>query len=152
MKNRFLILLFTVFVFTACSPIVATRGNFISSHKFEKVAVNTSKRADVVQQWGPPTSASSFDQNTWYYIGETTEQQGIYAPKVKARRIIKVQFSKDDNDTVIAIEDMDVKKAKDISLISRKTPTAGKEYTALQQMIGNLGKYNKDKSQKGTNP
>lgn len=148
MNKRFLTLItiITILTFSACSPIVVTRGNLINNHKFEKIVVKTSKRADLLNEWGPPTATSSFDQNTWYYIGETTEQVGIYAPEVKNRRIVKVQFDKNDNETVISIEDMDISKAKDIALVDRKTPTAGKEFTALQQMVGNLGKYNKSKA------
>jgi outer membrane protein assembly factor BamE (lipoprotein component of BamABCDE complex) len=143
-RTIFTAFIFSLLVLQSCSPIVATRGNFISEHKYTKIAANTSKRSDVVNNWGPPTAVSSFDQNTWYYIGETTEQKGIFAPEVVARRIIKVQFDKNDNETVTSIEDMDVKQAKNIEIVSRKTPTAGKEYTVLQQMIGNLGKYNEN--------
>ena len=128
---------------SACSPIVATRGNLISDSKFEKVQAHTSKRSDVVEVWGPPTVTSSFDSNTWYYIGETTKQRGIFAPEIAKRRMIKVSFDKADNDTVIEVADLDISKAKDIDIVNRKTPTAGKEYTAVQQFIGNIGKYNK---------
>lgn len=140
--KKIITILFISAVFSACSPIVATRGNFINEHKFEKIAVNTSKRSDLIKHWGPPSAASSFDQNIWYYIGETTEQKGVFAPEVVARRVIEVKFDPKDYETVIAITDIDNKAAKDIKLVERKTPTAGKEFTVIQQLIGNMGKYN----------
>lgn len=130
--------------FSACSPIVATRGNLISDTKMKDLSEGTSTRADVVQHWGPPTAESSFDTNTWYYIGETTEQQGIFAPKVIKRRMIRVSFNPEDNDTVVEIKDLDITTAQDIALVERKTPTAGKEFTAVQQFIGNIGKFNRE--------
>jgi len=133
---------------TACTPVVATRGNLISDVKFEAVQAKASKRADVVSAWGPPTVQSSFDPGTWYYIGETTSQRGIYAPEVTKRRIVRVKFDSKDNDTVAAIDDIDPALAKDIALVDRTTPSAGREYTFLQQMIGNIGKYNVDTTQK----
>jgi len=145
--RKLVTILFISAVFSACSPIIRTQGNFINEHKFEKINTETSKRADVIQNWGPPTATSSFDQNTWYYIGETTEQRGIFEPEVTARRIIKVQFSKEDNETIASIEDIDPKNAKDISPVARKTPTAGKEFTVLQQLISNMGKYNANSGQ-----
>ncbi len=128
----------------ACSPIVATRGNLISPSRFLQVQANTSTRADVVHFWGPPTTTSPFDPNLWYYIGETTAQRGIFAPEVEKRRIIRVKFDSNDNDTVVEVSDLDPKQAKNVNLVSRTTPTAGKEFTAIQQFIGNLGKFNQD--------
>ena len=126
----------------ACSPTVVTRGNLISPAKFQQVQPGISTRADVAQLWGPPTTTSPFDQNIWYYIGETTAQKGIFAPEVEKRRMIRVKFDPIGNDTVVEVADIDPKQAKDVQLVSRTPSTAGKEFTILQQFIGNLGKYN----------
>ncbi|MCE9508629.1 MAG: outer membrane protein assembly factor BamE [Alphaproteobacteria bacterium] len=128
----------------ACSPTVVTRGNLISETKFQQVQPKVSTRADVMQYWGPPTTTSSFDPNTWYYIGETTSQKGIYAPEVEKRRMIRVKFDPANNDTVVEVADLDPAEARDIQLVGRQTPAAGKDYTVIQQLIGNLGKYNTD--------
>jgi outer membrane protein assembly factor BamE (lipoprotein component of BamABCDE complex) len=150
MKNvSFIASLIAVFAVGACTPTVATRGNLISETKFQQVQPQKSTRADVVQAWGPPTATSPFDTNVWYYIGETTAQKGIFAPEVEKRRLIRVRFDAGNNDTVVEISDIDPKLAKDVQIVSRTTPTAGREYTVVQQFIGNLGKYNpKDDSKK----
>lgn len=135
-------------VLGACTPTVATRGNLISDSKFQQVTAEKSTRADVTNAWGPPTAVSSFDQNTWYYIGETTSQKGIFAPEVLKRRIVRIRFSPANNDTVTEVADIDPAQAKDISLVGRTTPTAGKDFTFLQQFIGNIGKYNPDAAKK----
>ena len=129
---------------SACAPRLAVRGNLISQSGFQQVQVNVSTRADVVHYWGPPTTTSPFDLNTWYYIGETTAQRGIFAPEVEKRRIVRVRFDSNNNDTVVEVSDIDPKLAKEIDLVSRTTPTAGKEFTAMQQFVGNLGKFNQD--------
>jgi outer membrane protein assembly factor BamE (lipoprotein component of BamABCDE complex) len=128
----------------ACTPTVVTRGNLISPTKFQQVQPQKSTRADVVQSWGPPSAASPFDQNVWYYIGERTSQKGIFAPEVESRKMIRVTFSPADNDTVTEVTEIDPRLAKNIAPVNRRTPTAGKEFTAVQQFIGNLGKYNQD--------
>ncbi len=144
MKNAIIkTILVAAFMLSACSPIISTRGNLISDSKFEKINEHFSTRSDVVKHWGPPTVQSSFDQNTWYYIGETTNQKGIMPEEVKKRRMILVKFDTEDNDTVIKIEDLDIDKAKKVALVKRTTATAGKEFTVLQQFVGNLGKFNK---------
>ncbi len=131
-------------IVSGCTPIIATRGNLISPTKFQQVQPNTSTRADVMQFWGPPTTTSPFDQNVWYYIGETTTQKGIFAPEVEKRRLIRVKFDAQNNDTVVEVADLDPKAAQNIDVVNRTTPTAGKDYTAVQQFVGNLGKYNTD--------
>jgi len=132
-----------ILILSSCSPITATSGNIISNAKFDEVKPYISNRAEILKYWGPPTVQSSFDSNTWYYMGETTEQRGVFAPKVVKRRIIRVKFHPSDNNTIIEIKDLNVNNAKDIKLVKRETPTAGKKFTVIQQFIGNLGKYNK---------
>jgi outer membrane protein assembly factor BamE (lipoprotein component of BamABCDE complex) len=134
----------------ACKPIVATHGNMLSESKIKQVTPNVSTRADVVSYWGPPTTVSAFDNNTWYYIGETNSHKGVFAPEVEKRQMIKVTFDADDKVSGVSI--VDNKQAKNVDFVSRKTPTAGKEFTAAQQFIGDLGKFNKSDKKPKTGP
>lgn len=124
----------------ACTPIVETRGNLLSPTKMEQVEVSQSIRADVERIWGPPTTVSPFNPNIWYYIGETTSQQGVFEAEVKERQIVQVTF--DDNNTVTEIAVLDPEQARDVDFVDRRTPTAGREFTAFEQFVGNLGKFN----------
>jgi outer membrane protein assembly factor BamE (lipoprotein component of BamABCDE complex) len=129
---------------TACSPIVRTHGNMLKEQNIAEIQPMVSTRADVVEKWGPPTTVSSFDPSVWYYIGETQSRKGVFEPKVDKRQVIKVVFA--DDDRVVEAAQLDSEKlGKELDIVERKTPTAGKEFTALQQFIGNLGKYNTDK-------
>jgi len=125
----------------ACSPVVTTHGNMLPKHKIEAVVPNVTGRGDIVNNWGPPTMVSPFDPNTWYYVGETDSQQGIFEHDVEKRQLVKITFNAEDK--VAEITNVDPKQGKDVDVVSRKTPSAGKEYTAVQQFIGNLGKFNK---------
>ncbi|HEX2751957.1 MAG TPA: outer membrane protein assembly factor BamE [Alphaproteobacteria bacterium] len=125
---------------SACTPTVETRGNLLSPTKIEQVEVSQSIRADVERIWGPPTTVSPFNPNIWYYIGETTSQQGVFEAKVEQRQIVQVTF--DDSNTVTEIAVIDPEQAREVDFIDRRTPTAGREFTAFQQFVGNLGKFN----------
>ena len=127
---------------SACTPTISTRGNLLSETKLAQVKPQSANKSDVTRLWGPPTVVEPFNDNVWYYIGETTEQKGIYEPVVIKRQIIEVTFDQAEN--VASIVEIDPAKAKDIQIVERRTPTAGKEFTALQQAIGNLGKFNTD--------
>lgn len=134
---------------SACTPTVTTHGNMLSPSKIEQVRVG-SNRADVESYWGPPTTVAAFDNNTWYYIGETDSQEGVFAPEVKKRQMIRVTF--DATDHVTDVHMLDNKEAKNVNFVSRTTPTAGKQYTAAQQFIGDIGKFNKDDKKNKSGP
>lgn len=146
MSNRIptirLFLCLLPFVLAACAPIVATHGNLVSKTRYDQIVPMTSTRADVAQIWGPPTTVSPFDPDTWYYIGETTSQQGIFEADVDKRQMIKVTFDPANGDTVLALSVVSPDQARAIDPVSRRTPTAGREFTVLQQFVGNLGKFN----------
>lgn len=131
-----------VFAVAACTPIMKTSGNMLSETKLAKIQPSLSSRTDVEQNWGPPTTIAPFDPNVWYYIGETTAQSGIFEPEIERRQMVRVTFGPDDMVSELAA--LDPKDGREIAIVDRKTPTAGKEFTAFQQFIGNLGKFNTD--------
>lgn len=143
MKKRFAALVLSLtMTLGACSPTVVTRGNLLTDVQVQKIQVQKSTRADVVQAWGPPTISPQFEPNTWYYVGERTSQKGVFAPEVQKRRLVRVKFSATNNDTVVEVADLDPKQAANITPVRQTTPAAGKDFTFLQQFIGNMGKYN----------
>jgi outer membrane protein assembly factor BamE (lipoprotein component of BamABCDE complex) len=126
-----------------CKPVITTHGNMLSQNKVAQVKPMESTRADVQALLGPPTTVSTFDDKTWYYIGETDSREGIFDHDVAKRQMVKVTF--DDQDHVTDVSLVDSTKVAEVEPSHRRTPTAGKEYTAVQQFVGNLGKFNKGK-------
>lgn len=126
----------------ACTPRVANRGNLLTQSKIAELSPEGAIRADVQRLWGPPSAVAPFDENTWYYIGEVTSQKGIFAPDVEQRQVVRVSF--DENEEVTEIAMLDPEKAQKINYVARRTPTAGREFTAFQQFIGNLGRFNEN--------
>lgn len=124
----------------ACSPTVETRGNLIIADKLADIRPEFSTRAEVEQKWGPPSAVAAFDNKTWYYIGEQRETLGVFKNDVIERRVIAVTFN--ELDIVTSVEKLDPDKAIEVSMIDRKTPTAGKEFNVFQQLIGNVGRFN----------
>jgi len=138
---RTALLLTCLLALGACAPTVTTHGNMLPKHKIEAVVPHVTGRADIMANWGPPSAVSPFDSNTWYYIGETSSQRGIFEHEVEKRQMVKITFDADDKVDAVAM--VDPKLGRDVDVVSRKTPSAGKEYTAVQQFVGNLGKFNK---------
>ncbi len=134
-------LLFCALLLPACTPARNTHGNLISDVRFAQVRPYETTRYELRQIWGPPTVVAPFSGGeTWYYIGQQTEVMGIFKKEVVENRIIRVDF--DTMETVIEVAELDPEQAVEITPVSRRTPTAGKEFTVLQQLVGNLGRFN----------
>ncbi len=97
-------------------------------------------RSDVLRTLGSPTTQSTFNPDIWYYIGQETEKRGILDPKVIEERIVMVRFHPETG-IVETVEDIDNERIN-IPIARDKTKTHGNEISALQQMLGNLGKFN----------
>ena len=138
MKKILQIFIILVFV-SACTASETTRGNFIYGEDVAMIEPLRSTQSDVLNIFGTPTTKAVFDENTWYYVGLKTEKESFFDEKVVDRQVYKIVF--DDAGIVqsIAQEETD---AMDIPIASRVTPTSGNEVTFLQQVLGNIGKFN----------
>ncbi len=125
---------------SACAPTVNARGNMIKDYQLVTMQAGVTTKSDILRALGSPTTQDPFDENTWYYIGQTTEKKGILDPKVTQERIVMVTFDPTSG-IVNSIKDVGGNR-ENIPYEDRKTPTSGNEITALQQFFGNLGKFN----------
>lgn len=132
-------MLFSVCLTGACTPIKATHGNLLEEQRLSQIEVGTSTRDDVFRNLGSPTTVSPFDNNVWYYMGQKTEKHGIFDKEVKDEKVVVVQF--DENNIVTSFEEMSNARVN-VPIKSDKTPTYGNEVTVMQQLLGNIGKFN----------
>ena len=143
MKPRtILCLLLSCVAITGCTPTQATRGNIVEDYRIEEIVPGVSTRTSVLQSLGSPTTEAPFDENVWYYIGQKTEKRGIFDPKVVDKKIVVVAFNPDG--VVQTIDKVNADQI-DVPRVRRKTPTSGNEITVMQQLLGNVGRFNKPK-------
>lgn len=124
----------------ACTPTQATRGNIVEDYRMAEIVPGVSTRTSVLQSLGSPSTEAPFDANVWYYIGQKTEKTGIFDPKVIDKKVVVVAFNADG--VVDTIEEVKADQI-DVPHVRRKTPTSGNEITVLQQLLGNVGRFNK---------
>lgn len=125
---------------SACTPITANRGNLLEDYQMKEVVAGQDGRDEVIRKIGSPTNISAFNDNIWYYMGQKTEKSGIFDPKITQERIVVVTFGQDGLvDSIVERRD----GREDVAIVARETPTSGNEITFVQQMLGNLGKFNK---------
>lgn len=132
----------------ACTPVTANRGNLVDEFDLKEVAAGQDSRDDVIRKIGSPTTIAPFDDNTWYYLGQKTEKRGIFDPDITEEKIVVVQFGQDGLvDSVRERRD----GREDVPIVARQTPTGGNDMTFVQQMLGNLGKFNKQDTTNAAN-
>lgn len=124
-----------------CSPKTANRGNIPPPSQLEKLEVGKHTMEYVRGVLGTPSTVGTFDQNVWYYIGRRTERWAFFEESVLEQQVVAVYF--DSSGKIEHIQTYDESDARKIEMVERKTPTAGHELGVVEQIIGNLGRFNK---------
>lgn len=125
---------------SACTPVMATRGNYVDEDRMKGLQVGVSSKAEVEKTLGTPTTTDPFDTNAWYYIGEKTSTTAFFNPKVDTRKIVVVYF--DENGLLKNAQEVDEKAGKNVETVKKSTPAPGKEMNAFEQFLSNMGKFN----------
>ncbi|MEQ9813491.1 MAG: outer membrane protein assembly factor BamE [Azospirillaceae bacterium] len=124
---------------TAACGTSALRGNLVEDRHLSQLQEGVSTTDDVIAALGPPTARATFDEGIWYYIGERTEQFAFLSPEVVERRVVRVQF--DGQGRVASLQQLTLDDAREFALVSRETPTLGRELGLLEQLFGNIGRF-----------
>lgn len=133
-------------MFCACTPIVDQRGNLPHADVLAQIEVGKTTRDAVLDLLGSPSSAITYGDETWHYISSRTETVAFFQPVVKERAIITIVF--DQKGLVKSLDSKGLEDGRTFKAVERETPTAGKEMSILEQLIGNVGRFSKDASTK----
>jgi outer membrane protein assembly factor BamE (lipoprotein component of BamABCDE complex) len=125
-------------VLGGCAPTSIYQGFQAIDAKPQDVKVGQDTKSSVMARLGTPTSTSTFDPNVWFYISQVTEYQGFYKPRTVRRDVIALTFNKDD-EKVAKVDTLTLKDGRTIAYNGRETPTRGRQLSALEQLLGNLG-------------
>lgn len=123
----------------ACAPTVGRHGFQPVDVQPSEIVAGTDTRATVLARLGSPSAVSTFEDNIWYYISQTTERYTYNHPQVSARNVTVITFS-DTDDRVTEVRTLGLEDSREVAMNSRETPTRGREMTILEQLLGNVGR------------
>lgn len=126
----------------ACTPTVDLRGNLPHPDVLAEIKPGKTTRDDVQVLLGTPSNVVMYGDETWLYISSRTEKVAFFEPREIDRKIIALVF--DRQGKVKAMETKGLEDANPIQTVDRETPTAGKDVSLLQQLLGNVGRFSKD--------
>ncbi len=116
------------------------RGNKIDPSLVAELVPGTSTRADATALLGSPTQRAAFDDNTWLYISETTRTRVGRTPGVTDQNVTILTF--DEGGTLRSVKRLGQDDGLEVATVSRITPSPGSDATFMQQLLGNVGKFN----------
>ncbi|MBW8733197.1 MAG: outer membrane protein assembly factor BamE [Asticcacaulis sp.] len=130
---------------SACAPTLAHHGYLAYDAKpATDIKVGDSKDS-VVDRLGQPSQTSVYDPTEWYYIDQVSMKMTYKMPKVTSRSVTVVDFDK-SNDTVKSVRTLSLADGRDLKPNPATTPTRGRSLTALEQILGTVGRQRIDNS------
>lgn len=127
-------------VLTGCAANVEQRGNLPTKDEIAQIHPGKTTKDQVTQILGSPSSIGVFDDKDWYYISRRTSQVAFFDPSVLDQEVYVIDFNEDG--VVRAVDHKTLRNAEKIVPVARTTPAPGRKLTFLEQLIGNLGRFN----------
>jgi outer membrane protein assembly factor BamE (lipoprotein component of BamABCDE complex) len=137
------LMLIACLLLSSCSwlmPPPQLRGNKVDPEQLKELVPGTATKADVSAVIGSPTARDSFDDNTWLYISELTQERiGRTLGELK-QNVVVLNF--DEKGVLTNVHTLDKADALPVTVIARTTPSPGTEASFMQQLLGNIGRFN----------
>jgi outer membrane protein assembly factor BamE (lipoprotein component of BamABCDE complex) len=130
----------------ACTATVDNRGNVLSADQLVLIKPGKTTREDVQALLGSPSSTLNYGDESWQYISSRSETVAFFKPKFVERSVVNILF--DRAGLVKSVVARNMEDGQQVEVVDRETPTAGKELSILEQVIGNVGRFSKDAAAK----
>ena len=124
---------------TGCAPQRLTTGYQAIDHQPKDIKVDVDTKSTVLDQLGSPSAQSTFDTNVWFYISQNSEEISYHKPRVTKRSVVAITFNK-QSEKVAKVDTYSLKDGKIVAYNGRETPTRGRELSAIEQLLGNVGR------------
>ena len=123
----------------ACEPTVNSHGHVWRGMSPQEIQVGIDTRATVLQRLGSPT-AEGLEQGTpWIYVTERELARGARSAVPLEQQAVVIRF--DAQDRVVSVEEFGSDDRLAVEISPRETPARGRELTLLQQLLGNVGRF-----------
>jgi len=135
--SRTVVALLAGLVLTGCAGETLTRGYVPSESSLEQVQVGA-PREQVLLTLGTPTTTADFGGEVFYYISQKTNRPIAFLnAHVVDQTVLAIYF--DENSQVTNIANYGMEDGRIVDLVSRTTPTGGKDFSFLSQLFAIAG-------------
>lgn len=141
MNIKQIVMIFLVTGLAACSPKVDNRGYVSGMEWKDRVIPGQTTKDEVQAFFGSPSSQSIFGNDTWYYITQRKETTAFLPTEVAQQHVVRIEF--DSAGVVSSVQNFSEQDAKDFDVVKRTTPTEGHTLGFFEQVVGNIGRFNR---------
>ncbi len=138
--HLFLCLMFIAPLAACIPPQVENRGYVDALGRTKQIVVGTTTRDDVRQLLGTPSLTNNFGEESWYYISKKKEAVAFLKPEITDQHVTRIAF--DQSGLVTKVEAKTLKDAQGVEVAKEVTPTEGQQLGFVEQMLGNVGRFN----------
>ena len=126
----------------ACTPTITQHGYVPDEDRIGSIRTELDDRESIRAKLGSPSTLTAFGDETWLYVSRRVEEFAFYTPKVLDQQVVAINFN--DRGFVQDIRRLNLEDGRLIDPVTRETPTLGRELGVLEQLFGNLGRFNTD--------
>ncbi len=145
--TKIAIILSAALLSSACNPILRTHGYVPTEDKPQAVNPDTDTKSSVLARLGNPSVKSTFeeelDEDVWYYVTSVRQRYAYLRPQIEDRTITAIHFNLDGQ--VSKVAEYGLEDGIPVNYVDRKTPTRGRELSALEQVFGTIGRLPTDR-------
>ena len=134
------LVLFSVLFLISCTSDVENRGYVVKFSDFSAIKPGNSNKNQVLEVLGSPTTKSVYGQEKWIYMGAEETKETFFEPEVQNFKAYEITFN--ESGIVDSIDKKTKDNMREFAVSEDKTETSGNEITFIQQLLGNLGKFN----------
>lgn len=126
----------------ACDTTVISHGHQLNADDVARIQPGLTTQGEVTALLGSPSSVLPFESGSWVYINRRIEGTNYFNMDLSAQDVVRISF--DEQGIVNNIETLDMTDGREIDPNEDVTPTSGNEINAIEQFLGNIGRFNND--------
>lgn len=140
-----LVLILGLVALSGCVKEHRNHGYGFNQNSLDSIKVGQTSMEGVVDQLGSPTSTSHFGDPTFYYISNVSEKIAFLEPKIVEQKVLSIKF--DGSKRVSEIKQYTLDDANDVAFSQSRQEIRGNSLNPLEQIMSNVGKFNKKQKQ-----
>jgi outer membrane protein assembly factor BamE (lipoprotein component of BamABCDE complex) len=125
-------------IMPGCTQTVTQHGYVQSDLVLDQIPEGSS-REQVLIALGTPSATANFGGEVFYYISQTKSRPVAFMnPSLVDQKVLAVYF--DEEQIVTRLANYGLKDGKVFDFVSRTTPTGGRDFSFVSQLLGAAGR------------
>jgi outer membrane protein assembly factor BamE (lipoprotein component of BamABCDE complex) len=128
---------------SACLKSTSWHGYNFDEQKIALLKENSTTQKEVIDILGSPSLSATYGEPVYFYISSELQRVAFLDPKVSKYKVMQIAFHNGKVSKISHFQGTDLRKLK---IIAERTRIKGNEVNALEQLIGNIGRFSTPKA------